>query len=114
MRSSELDIIHIYLRASWDTNQFIEHLASLEEKGLFSRRRNTIIGGDFNICFLRDHDKALIQYLESKGFTQMIKKATHIDGNLIDHIYTNIKQIEVEQASKYYSDHDALCVTYSR
>ena len=68
--------------------------------------------GDFNICYWRQPKNRITEYLKGKGFIQMVKKATHIDGNLIHHIYNNNSDIEVEQAAKYYSDHDALCVTY--
>ena len=61
---------------------------------------------------MRQPKNKITEYLEGKGFIQMVKKATHIDRNLIDQIYTNNPEIEVEQAAKYYSDHGALCVTY--
>ena len=44
------------------------------------------------------------------------KKATHIEGSHIDHTYILNKgnyemEPNIELAPKYYSDHDALCIS---
>ena len=46
----------------------------------------------------------------------MTKKATHIDGSHIDHAYViNLSNIpEVDLAPKYYSDHDAICISWEK
>ena len=57
--------------------------------------------------------------IERLGFTQLVTKATHVKGGLIDHAYwkdeEDIWQAPViETFSPYYSDHDAVLVTLKK
>ena len=49
------------------------------------------------------------------GFQQIVTRATHIDGGLIDHIYIYRENVQfdwvLEDFPKYYSDHDGLSLT---
>ena len=53
--------------------------------------------------------------LEDRGFLQIVKTATHIDGGVLDHVYIN--QVghkfswDIEEFPKYYSDHDGIGLT---
>ena len=49
----------------------------------------TIIMGDFNVDPKRDavEYNNLVSALGKKGFVQVINKATHIKGHMLDHIY---------------------------
>ena len=54
--------------------------------------------------------------MEKLGFEQLVKKATHVMGGLIDHVYwkdpTDTWQTPViETYSPYYSDHDTILIT---
>ena len=45
------------------------------------------------------------------GFSQIIDKPTHKDGNILDHVY--VRGIEIANWQfhhPYYSDHDAMCL----
>ena len=50
--------------------------------------------------------------MKKNGFTQIIDKATHKDGNILDHVY--IRDLEIAEWQfhhPYYTDHDAICIT---
>ena len=57
--------------------------------------------------------------MEERAFEQIINKATHIDGGLINDAYVfNIGNFEdtpeVELIQKYYSDHNAICISWKK
>ena len=54
--------------------------------------------------------------MRSKGFVQPVKKATHIEGGLIDHVYIQNHDDcqyswSIEDFPKYYSHHDSIGFT---
>ena len=54
----------------------------------------------------------LNEFLENKGFQQLVQCATRESGSLIDHIYANeaLRSLDIttEQCSAYYLDHDVI------
>ena len=82
-------------------------------------KKFTVIGGDFNICALKNPNNLMTKKLKELGFNQIVNQATHIEGGLIDHLYIKKRKGEdiswvVEVMPKYYSDHDCICVTLSQ
>ena len=76
----------------------------------------TLITGDFNVCYKQKRDNPITERLERLGFQQIVTKATHIMGGLIDHAYWYDSdsiwyEPIVEMYSPYYSDHDCILVT---
>ena len=53
--------------------------------------------------------------LKDRGFLQIVKTATHIEGGVLDHVYINTNEDEIswdiEKFPKYYSDHDGIGLT---
>ena len=53
--------------------------------------------------------------LKERGFLQIVKTATHIEGGVLDHVYINIYGGElswdIAVFPKYYSDHDGIGLT---
>ena len=89
----------------------------LEE--LINDDKSTLITGDFNVCFRQNANNVISRNLIQQGFTQLVEKATHVMGGLIDHAYwkdnSDSWQIpQTETFSPYYSDHDAILVTLKR
>ena len=89
-------------------------VAQLRE--MITVKKTTIIGGDFNVCALKNQKNYITLKLKELKFHQIVKQATHIEGGLIDHLY--IKQGEetdliwdVEVLPKYFTDHDCIRVT---
>ena len=64
-------------------------------------------------------NNAITSSLIQQGFSQIVDKATHVMGGLIDHAYwkdisDRWYEPEIETFSPYYSDHDAVLVTLKR
>ena len=109
LSSEDLDIINIYRSSDGNIEMVVEILQTL-----INIQKVTLIGGDINICFIKNRKNPLSSYLMSLGFSQLVKQATHIDGGLIDHVYflqvEEQFEVHLELVAKYYSDHDATCV----
>ena len=82
-------------------------------KQIINPKKLTIITGDFNLCVREEKTNKVTVFLEKMGFSQLVDKATHIQGRIIDHIYINSTEavLDIERYSPYYSDHDALLVS---
>ena len=72
-----------------------------------------LIVGDFNFC----HQESVTptkKFLEESNFSQLIKKPTHIAGNIIDQAHVrDIKKINAYTEfvhTKYYTNHKALAI----
>ena len=71
--------------------------------------------GDVNWHYpdpVRPDEQAMKNYLQLRGFNQLIRRATHDKGRCIDHLYTSNhfseEEVRVKQQSTYYSDHDMI------
>ena len=76
-----------------------------------------IIGGDFNYDLLKVTENKLPDIFEDH--VQIVNKATHISGSLIDHVY--VKKTLMEEFSInltveniYFSDHDAVRIVIDK
>ena len=81
--------------------------------------KSTLIIGDFNICNKKMPQNELKKFLEERKFKQIINFATHIEGGHLNHAYIlNIGRFEalptVEIIPKYFSDHDAICISWRK
>ena len=80
---------------------------------LLSDTLPTVIMGDFNVDPKRDEKefKKLVTAMTAKGFVQIINKATHLKGHLLDHMYLkNIVSLNWQLHHPYWTDHDATCL----
>ena len=114
MHSHDIDIIQIYRSKEGSLSSLVEKLELIINMSKF-----TVVIGDMNICNKKEPENELKTYLEEKKFKQIIKKATHIDGGHINHAYImNIGNYEetpeIELIPKYYSDHDAVCISWKK
>ena len=75
---------------------------------------DTIICGDFNFDYWKSEKNIIRVMLESKGFTQVVKEATTIHGNCIDHLYVRISNLNCRYHLHYpyYTDHDAIIAMF--
>ena len=105
--STDLDIIGVYRSQNGNMIDMIRELQILQND-----EKTTLIGGDFNLCGLKQPNNYINKSLTEIGFQQIVYEATHIDGGAIDHIYLSqgCKGFEwsLELCPKYYSDHDGL------
>ena len=114
IEGADLNIIAIYRSKEGNVNRLIGKLEELIEIS-----KTTVIIGDMNLCNKKVPDNALKTYLERKEFRLLTNEATHIDGSHIDHAYVvnngNFKHDpEIHLIAKYYSDHDAICISWEK
>ena len=108
--SSSLDVIAIYRSSNC-------HIDPNEIISLINLDKDTIICGDFNLCFKVKKTHKFIQSLLHLDFEQKVSEATHIQGGLIDQVYfrkgKQQQDVDIKMYSPYYTaqDHDAICVT---
>ena len=111
LRSANLEVIAVYRSERGNPSVLLNHIIDMISPGV-----NTVICGDFNICYLSQRNNKITKYLEQNGFTQLMKESTHIKGRLLDHFYFRASENDrpetsVFRYSPYYSDHDAICTT---
>ena len=114
IESEDIDVIAIYRSKEGSLVSLIKKV-----QHIINYSKSTLILGDMNICNKKMERNEFKNFLEGKGFKQIINKATHIDGGHINHAYVlNIGNFEenpeIELIPKYYSDHDAICVSWRR
>jgi len=109
--SKDIDIIGIYRSHNGNVVSLVGEL-----QDLIDIDKTSVIGGDMNICALQQPRNYVTASLKELGFQQLVMTATHKDGGAIDHIYwrqgkNSEYEWDLECIPKYYSDHDALCLT---
>ena len=80
---------------------------------LITEASPSIIMGDFNLDPTKDSKEysKLNTALISLGFKQIINRATHIKGNILDHMYVlDVGEFSWQLHHPYWSDHDATCL----
>ena len=105
LRTAKFQIIFLYLSSGCDKQE----LFNLLDQWILNDIPTAVMG-DMNEDIFKKSKFDLI--MTSKGFDQLIKEATYIEGSLIDHIYINRamkkKNILTKVESCYYSDHDII------
>ena len=112
IRSKKYDIICVYRSTDICKTNQIKFLNDLHS--LLNIKRQTFILGDFNFDALLPEKNLILKELQNWNFKQIVEKATHIKGGLIDHCYIsdniNPLSVIVNQKSVYYTDHDIIPV----
>ena len=111
LQNDEIDVVGVYRSQAGDMTDLIEKLDDIIDDN-----KTTIVGGDMNICILSSPHNYLTKGMQDRGFRQLVNKATHIEGGLIDHVYVRkVKDCQyswnIEDFPKYYSDHDSIGLT---
>ena len=111
IESEDLDIIAVYRSKDGLCEKLINKL-----QDILNMSKSTLVIGDMNICNKKQPNNELKTFLENKKFRQLITQATHIEGGHLNHAYLlNTGQFEdapdVQLIPKYYSDHDAICIS---
>ena len=108
LRTEKFDTIFLYISSGCSKIEVFKYLEKCIDK-----ERPTAIMGDTNMDFLKECK--LNEFLENKGFQQLVQCATRESGSLIDHVYANEAlrslNITTEQCSAYYSDHDVITIS---
>ena len=106
-----LDSINVYRSAGYSLDDTFDKIEELIDDS-----KTTLIMGDFNVCLQKNPTNGLTRKLTEIGFSQLVTKATHIEGGHIDHIYWRDflgewTDPKLEIYSPYYSDHDGILIT---
>ena len=105
--SESLDIINVYRSEAANSEDFIEDLF-----GITDGRKQTLILGDFNICYLTENSHSVYQAINSRGYHQIVKSPTSLHGRLIDVAFLSPSNSDVhyeaKQQSQFFTDHDLI------
>ncbi|XP_053179094.1 uncharacterized protein LOC128362380 [Scomber japonicus] len=101
----------IYRPPSYPMSLFKEHLGKLLD-WLHPKSNNIAVMGDFNDDLLKS--SSVCKLLTDKGFVQLVTQATTEQGTLIDHVYVNTSdyEVECEVVPAYFSDHEAIVCSF--
>ena len=105
-------IFCLYLSKGCDFSQVVQ---SLKNYGFDNLNENTYLIGDFNFDVSGCND--LTRYLTSINYIQIVKRATHLDGHILDQVYvqeTKARRIEIQHHHPYYSDHNGVLVSLKK
>ena len=85
---------------------------------MINEEKPQLIIGDFNFCYFDEAYNSTRHFLNKENFCQLIKRPTHIDGNLLDHAYLQdmhkTLDVTTDTHSKYYTDHRGLAIMISK
>ena len=108
LRTEKFDTIFLYISSGCSKIEVFKYLEKCIDK-----ERPTAIMGDTNMDFLKECK--LNEFLENKGFQQLVQCATRDSGTLIDQAYANeaLRSLDIttEQCGAYYSDHDVITIS---
>ena len=109
--SIEFNMIFAYLSKGFDWLAFQELLDHWIKDEI-----PTVILGDVNWHWNSNH--LMKTYMTGKGFTQLINRATQLEGHILDHVYVSHhfpkEVIRVNQQSVTFSDHDVITVSFPK
>ena len=75
LQSMEVDVIIVYRSEQGNLTDLAEHL-----KKLISTVVNTVVTGDFNLCYVSNRNNKVTKNLENNGFSQHMNEPTHMKG----------------------------------
>ena len=109
--SPEVDVIIVYRSQGQNLEEIADKVDVWRDPA-----KVTVVCGDMNVCLKKEARNKLTVELESMGITQLNEEATHVAGGHIDHMYVTKEaagKTSLERYTPFYSDHDALCLTFA-
>ena len=74
--------------------------------------RESVIMGDFNLCFLSENNHPIFKFLKECDFQQLVEYPSHMKGRMIDLVFTDIDMnFKISQQSPFFTDHDVIKVS---
>ena len=112
LSGKQIELIVVYKAPTGKDSVLASHL-----ERIISPDKDTIVCGDFNMCFIENRRNKSTTFLVEQNFKQIIHEATHIDGGHIDHVYLRSEDslaVLTELYSPYFTakDHDALLISF--
>ena len=109
--TQEFNVVFAYLSKGFDRSAFEELLDHWIQDSI-----PTVLLGDVNWHWNSNH--SMKRYMNRRGFTQLIQKATHLEGHILDHVYVSHhfpgEVIRVAQQSVTFSDHDVITLSFPK
>jgi hypothetical protein len=102
------DLITVYVNSEANIEESISYM-----KNNINKEKKTFITGDFNTGSTKKLEILKVE-MDKLGFNMMFSEATHESGNTLDNLLTNatdIKELNMNLQSLYFTDHDAICFT---
>ena len=112
-RRCEITFMLLYRKQSSNLHCFLNSLTNI----LYQHSVDAVLG-DFNVnYFNKNESRHLRNTLEATlGFQQIVQKPTFVSrGSLLDHVYLRpekFKTVSTTTISVYYSDHDAVKISF--
>ena len=72
--NNKFDIFGVYNSPGGDPCSIIK-----KSENLVDKTKPTVVIGDFNICVLKNKNNPVTNFLNTVGFTQVVKTSTHIE-----------------------------------
>merc|ERR1712168_379616 len=103
---ADFHVINVYCSKGAAKQQLLKDLLSLVQGA-----SDVIVVGDFNENFLQNPKPKFIEDMMSRGLSQLVETATHIEGGLLDHVYVKeARRFKTAMNFRYYTDHAAISV----
>ncbi|CAG2185969.1 unnamed protein product [Mytilus edulis] len=107
IKTENILVATIYRTQKYNVGKFLENLETLICK-MQELSEKIVIIGDFNQDILKGF-YTVLNFMQSKGFNQLVNSPTTEGGTLIDHVYVRgCPDISVAIMPTYYSYHEAL------
>ena len=105
--SEHQDIVNVYRSDGADDKSFQEDLF-----GLINSGKQSLVVGDFNICYQTQRSHPLFNAFQRKGYNQIVAAPTSYNGRLIDLAFispvdSNVSYVTQQQA-QFFTDHDLI------
>ena len=105
-------IFCLYVSKGCNFSQLVQ---TLKDYGFNNQGENTYLIGDLNFDYPGKNE--LSKYLTNSRFNQMVRRATHLDGHILDHVYapeSHANMVKIQHHYVYYSDHDGVLVSLEK
>ena len=107
LRKETITVFCIYISKGCDFKKVVE---SLKHYGFNNK---ACLLGDFN--FDANNNNDLVDYMRSLNMSQIVKRATHLEGHILDQVYIPeeiVKSTSIKLQHNYYSDHDGISLSF--
>jgi hypothetical protein len=111
-KTEDITIFCLYVSKGCDFGKLVQSLCNYDFN---NKDENTCLIGDLN--FDAPGNNNLSNYLSRLEFKQMVGRATHLDGHILDHVYVpqaRSTSVDIRHHHVYYSDHDGILVSLKK
>ena len=107
----DINVINVYRSENANTKTFLKDLIDIIDG------KQSIIVGDFNLCFVSQNVHPIFKFFKECGFLQLVKNPTHMKGRMIDlvfvddDIFLDDVKFVLKQQSPFFNDHDVISIS---